>query len=234
MQQRRTGSEPDVGCDCDVEVDASLDNAAMDGDRSLREAGGGRTGRRTGPSTTRDAIARAARDQFAAKGYAGASVRSIAERAGVDAALIAYFFGSKRRLFLEVLELPLDPQVVVPQILAGDRNEVGARLAEFAVAVLANQDYRDKLLGLLRSASQDADAAAMIREKMTEEILKPIAGGLEVPNSDLRAGLAMSQIAGLTMAQHVLGLEALRQADPALLVKALGPTLQRYLVEPLD
>lgn len=47
----------------------------------------------------RSRILTAARREFAAKGYGAASVRTIAERAGATAAMINYYFGSKRALY---------------------------------------------------------------------------------------------------------------------------------------
>ncbi|MGH3412395.1 MAG: TetR/AcrR family transcriptional regulator, partial [Marmoricola sp.] len=47
-------------------------------------AGGTRRGRRPGSPDTRADILAAARELFAAGGYAGTSVRSVAARAGVD------------------------------------------------------------------------------------------------------------------------------------------------------
>src|SRR5215207_3013663 len=47
-----------------------------------------RSGRRPGPTTTRDAIAAAARRQFAELGYDRATIRGIAGEAGVDGALV--------------------------------------------------------------------------------------------------------------------------------------------------
>ncbi len=51
---------------------------------------------------TRAALLDAALAEFAAKGFAGARVRDIAERAGVSKDLIAYHFGSKDGLYLAV------------------------------------------------------------------------------------------------------------------------------------
>jgi AcrR family transcriptional regulator len=50
------------------------------------------------------AILASARDEFAARGLAGARMDSIAERAGLNKRLIYYYFGSKDDLFLAVLE----------------------------------------------------------------------------------------------------------------------------------
>ena len=76
-----------------------------------------RPGRRPGPSSTREEIARAAREQFAAEGYDRVTLRAIAAQAGVDAALVAYFFGSKRELFDEVIGLPSDSPALMACLL---------------------------------------------------------------------------------------------------------------------
>jgi AcrR family transcriptional regulator len=49
-------------------------------------------------------ILAAARDEFAEHGLGGARVDRIAERAGINKKLIYYYFGSKDKLFLAVLE----------------------------------------------------------------------------------------------------------------------------------
>jgi TetR/AcrR family transcriptional regulator len=52
---------------------------------------------------TRHRIVDAALAEFAEKGAAGARVRSIAERAGVNSQLISYYFGGKEGLYQEVV-----------------------------------------------------------------------------------------------------------------------------------
>jgi len=69
-----------------------------------------RTGRRPGDAAkTRAEILEAARETFAALGYEGATMRRIADEAGVDSALISYHFGTKEQLFVAVHELPINP-----------------------------------------------------------------------------------------------------------------------------
>jgi AcrR family transcriptional regulator len=62
------------------------------------------------PERTRGALLDAALDEFAAKGYAGARVRDIAQRAGVSKDLVAYHFGGKEGLYLTVQRRWLDEQ----------------------------------------------------------------------------------------------------------------------------
>ncbi|MGI3002046.1 TetR/AcrR family transcriptional regulator [Shewanella algae] len=56
-------------------------------------------GRPKGHSGARDALIEAARSCFTVKGYEGVSTRELARKAGVDAAMIRYYFGSKAGLF---------------------------------------------------------------------------------------------------------------------------------------
>jgi TetR/AcrR family transcriptional regulator len=58
--------------------------------------------RRIDPERTRRALLDAALEEFAANGFAGTTVRAIADRAGVSKDLISYHFGGKAELYREV------------------------------------------------------------------------------------------------------------------------------------
>src|SRR5919198_3730421 len=51
---------------------------------------------------SRRLLIEAAKDEFAAKGFAGARVQDIADRAGVNKQLINYYFGGKEGLYCEL------------------------------------------------------------------------------------------------------------------------------------
>lgn len=57
------------------------------------------------PDTPAAAILAAARTLFAAHGFAGTSTRGIANAAGVNLAMIHYYFGNKEQLYRKVVEL---------------------------------------------------------------------------------------------------------------------------------
>jgi TetR/AcrR family transcriptional regulator len=59
--------------------------------------------RQRDPERTRQRILQAALEVFGAKGYAGARVAEIAERAGVNHQLISYYFDGKEGLYDELL-----------------------------------------------------------------------------------------------------------------------------------
>ena len=79
-----------------------------------------RRGRRPGGADTRDALLTAARTEFAERGFDGATVRVIADRAGVDPAMVNHWFGGKEALFTAALDLPIDPSTLVAEVVPGD------------------------------------------------------------------------------------------------------------------
>jgi AcrR family transcriptional regulator len=191
-------------------------------------------GRRAGTSGTREAIAGAARRKFGELGYERTTIRAIAAEAGVDPALVVHFFGSKQQLFLSVIDLPFEPEDVLPGILSGDLDTVGERVARFIVGLLETESARNVLTGMVRAAASEPEAARLLRELITGRVFAAITASLDVEEADLRASLVGSQIVGLIVARYVVGVEPLASLDPDRLVAAIGPNLQRYLVGPLD
>src|SRR5262245_50858426 len=63
-----------------------------------------RRGDRRDPMLSRQLILSAAQDEFAAYGLNGARIDRIAKRVGASKNLIYHYFGSKDRLYLNVLE----------------------------------------------------------------------------------------------------------------------------------
>jgi AcrR family transcriptional regulator len=187
-------------------------------------------GRPRGAADTRGRILEAARASFGERGYDGATVRDIAARAGVDAALVHHYFGTKQRLFVAAMEIPVDFAVVAPALLDGPRDRIGERFVGFVLDLWDRPEIRPLLLGLVRSATTDPVAGAMMRRLLEEGPLLAIASALHLPDAGFRASLAGSQFIGLLLARFVVGVEPLASAERAAVVGAIGPTIQRYLV----
>jgi AcrR family transcriptional regulator len=201
-----------------------------------------RTGRRPGTSGTRERILAAARASFAEAGFDGATIRSIAAAAEVDPALVHHYFGSKQRLFIAAMELPVDPAAVAPSLLAGDPAAVGIRLVRFVLGLWDDPATRPVMLGIVRSAASDPVAAGMlrailaegpfaaiVRAVMSEEPYATLVGPIGQADAELRANLVGSQLVGLLMARAVVAVEPLASAPAEVVVAAVGPTIQRYL-----
>ena len=192
-----------------------------------------RRGRRPGSADTRGAIVAAARALFSECGFGRTSIRAIASRASVDPALVLHYFGSKENVFLSAIELPFEPEKVVPTLIAGDRETLGERVARFVVAQLENEGSRSRILAIVRAAASEPVAAGLLRSVIEGRVRDPIARALGSEDAELRASLVGSQVVGLVMARYVVGVEPLATLSPERVVQAIAPTLQRYLVGPL-
>ncbi len=193
-----------------------------------------RSGRRPGGAgNAREDILLAARTLFGERGYGGTSLRAIAAAAGVDVALISHYFGAKDGLVRASVELPVDPAVLASIVRTTPRDEVGAAVARFLLGALDNEDVRRRLTSLLRAATSEPPAAEAIRHLLETSVFGPIVAALDADQPEVRAVLAASQFIGLVMARHVVGIGALTTIPTGRLVELVGPTLQRYLAEPL-
>jgi AcrR family transcriptional regulator len=192
-----------------------------------------RTGRRSGASQTREAIAAAAREQFAEFGYEGATFRRIAAAAGVDPALVVHFYGSKDDLFREVMQLPEDVADAILRSAEGPRETVGHRLAALVIAALENPATRPIVLGRIRSASSHPAAAALVRETVTNDLAR-LAAAIGGDQPEKRAVLCGAHVVGIALARYIVLVEPLASLPPAEVVELVAPTFQRYLTEPLD
>lgn len=188
-------------------------------------------GRRPGTSGARAAILAAARQRFAELGYDGANIREIAAEASVDPALVHHYFGTKESLFAAAMRLPNLPEHIFTGVLQGetDASRLGERLVRTVLTVWEDPDLPRMATGLLRSALTNERAAAMLREFVMHAILGRLRDALSVPDAEYRVSLVATQVVGFLMARYVLKLDPIAKADPEMVVRAIGPTLQRYL-----
>jgi AcrR family transcriptional regulator len=190
-----------------------------------------RTGRRPGPeSGTRDAILAAAERLFLERGYENASMRAIGAAAGVDAALVTHFFGSKANLLAAAVRWPFDPDVEVPRLLAGGTDQVGRRVVRLFTRTWDDERLRDPIITLLGAATTEPRAAELVDDVLRTRLLGPLLAALGSDRRELRANLAASQLVGLGMTRYILGFEPLASARSDRVVAWVAPTVQRYLV----
>jgi AcrR family transcriptional regulator len=184
-------------------------------------------GRRPGQTETREKILDAARRQFAEQGYDGATVRGIAADAGVNAALLHHFFGTKQRLFAESMNLPIDPGELVPAILEGPEDEIGERLVRTFLAIWEAPEGRAPFLAMIRSATTNEQVATMMRQFLERAMLAKVAEARGVPK--VRVAGAATQMVGFALLRYVIGLPPLVQASDDEIVAMLAPVVQYYL-----
>ena len=167
---------------------------------------------------------------FAEKGFDQASIRGIATAAKVDPALVHHYFGTKDKLFLESMEMPVDPAELGPKALDGPRDEAGERLVRTVLGVW-DSPAGVRAVALMRSAMSNEWTARLLRDFVVTQVLRRAVAQLGMDGEDaaLRASLVASQVAGLAVVRYILKVEPVASADPETLVRAIGPTVQRYL-----
>jgi AcrR family transcriptional regulator len=187
-----------------------------------------RAGRRPGPTSTPDAILTAARELFGQRGYQATTMRAVAGSAGVNAALVHHYFGTKQRLFVAALNLPIDPVEMIETLLAsGPREQFAERFVRFFVGAWRDPTTGQALQAVLRSAASTEPGAAMVRNLVENVVLDRASAALGV--SKLRVAVAMSHLIGLVLGATIVAVEPLASASVDELVELVAPTIQRYL-----
>lgn len=204
------------------------------GSAAARAQRSNRMGRRPGGSGTRTDILDAARKLFAERGYAGATIRAIAQEAGVDGALIHHFFASKEGVFAAAIEDTFAPAEMLPPVLDAGVEGMGERLVRTFLKKWEEPTTDQQLLAVLRSAVSNEEAAELLRNFLTQELLGRIVKSLHTDDSELRATLIGAQLVGVAFLRYVLAYDPIAHVETEALVAMLSPTIQRYLTEPLN
>lgn len=187
-----------------------------------------RAGRRPGPTTTPEQILDAARALFAERGYPGTTVRAVAERAGVNAALVHHYFTTKQGLFVAALRFPFNPTEVVTTLLhAGPRDEFARRFVRFFIRAWRDPDTGPRLQAVVRTAVITTPGVASIRELVEEVLLTGVSDALGV--SKLRVATAITHLVGLMLGATIMGIEPLASAGEDQLVELVTPAIAHYL-----
>lgn len=191
----------------------------------------GRTGRRPGnPEVTKQAILDAARTAFGELGYERATIRVIARRAGVDPALVHHYFGTKQTLFASAHELPFNPAELIARIATAKPENLGKEIARLYLTVVGAPD--SPVLSLIRAAATNEAAARMMREFIEDLLLRSAANWIDAANARLRLTLVGSHMIGVVFARSIVGIPTLVALDVGTLIEAIGPTIDRYLMDP--
>ncbi|AMU75254.1 TetR family transcriptional regulator [Mycobacteroides abscessus] len=188
-----------------------------------------RPGRRPGTSSARDDILASARKLFSLNGIDKTSIRAIASDAGVDPALVHHYFGTKLDLFREVVQLPVDPSVVLQPLRDVPVDELGVTIPRLIIA-LWDSELGANMLAMFRSALTGADDG-LVRVFFREVLVNIIAERVDSPPGSgvLRAEFAITQMAGILVGRYIMAIEPLASLTAEQIALTVGPNIQRYL-----
>ena len=132
-------------------------------------------------STTRSRLLDAARELLTERGFSGVTTRAIADRAGVNNALVHYHFGSKTALLTEAALAELSDEIDTPVRLLREAPSVGAGAAA-AIEWIGELDVTEPRVRLL---------VELTIEALRDPSVRPVIGQtLEAVRADLAGVLA--------------------------------------------
>ena len=178
-------------------------------------------------AVTRAAILHAARQRFARHTYDDVGLRDIAGDAGVDASLIKRYFGSKERLFADVLrscEMRGD-------LFDGQRDTFGHRIAD---QIVFEPKQGDKLMGLhimLRSIGS-AKASEIVQNSAQADFFGPFAAWLGGSDAAARVKLISGLMMGLAVGHELGNGFGLTQAELLVLRDYIAEMIQGLVDHP--
>jgi AcrR family transcriptional regulator len=175
---------------------------------------------------SRAAILSAARSEFAEQGYAGATIRGIAHRAGVTHGLVMLHFKSKEQLFLAAVPGHRD----LADVVAGDPSMLAERVAAAFVERMESDKAEDPLVVLLRSAASISEAATRLYEAMLANSTALYKDLLPRGDPQVRVELLGAQMIGVTFSRYVARAGRLAEMSPGELREWLVPILRAILL----
>ena len=192
-------------------------------------------GRRPGKADTRGEIVEAAKRVFADKGYDGTSLRGVAREAGVDPALVHHYFDGKAALFVAAMALPFDPRQVKEH--AATQEYSGSRTIERFLTMWDQAEGTGSsfasCLSAMAASSSVADAMREFVDERVWSVLQHNEGESEALRRR-RTSMVSSQLMGVAFARYILRVPPMSTASPKQIGRWVGPTLDRYVKEPVD
>ena len=165
----------------------------------------------------------AATQVFFAAGYERTTIRAVASAAGVDAALVMHYFGSKQELFRRVIDAASVPEV----------SGAPGQAAEQILATLADRLASEPVasLSVLRSMLTNPEAASAVSAGMARYQAQ-IAQAIPAGDASLRAAIISAIILGVTVSRHLINSGELATADPAQVISLLRPGMISLAAQP--
>ncbi|MFG2344230.1 TetR/AcrR family transcriptional regulator [Streptomyces phaeochromogenes] len=173
-------------------------------------------GRPRGNPPTRESIVSAARALFLERGYRGTTLRAVAGAVGVDPALIAYHFGSKKGLFADVMQFQCANALAMDDVLGGDPATLPDRLIDAVTNLWEDADF-------VQLTTRGEEAAEVIREYLERELLARLVEFLGGRDATARATAVVTILGGLIYTRYL---------NPLPTPAALTPSETRHILTP--
>jgi len=177
----------------------------------------------------RDAAIAAARNAFAAGGYARTTFKGLAAAAGVAPTVLRKYYDNKDAVFAAALRFPTDPVGAVPTLLAPGVEGLGERLVRFTLDTLGDPQVRDDLMSMARSGASAAALTKSLQDYLDTTVIDRVVTAVGVPDARMRVALISSYLIGVAAGRYVMRIEPLASASEEYVVRLVAPTIQALL-----
>jgi AcrR family transcriptional regulator len=175
-----------------------------------------------------------ARAQFARRGYADTSLRTIAEAAGVDHTLITYFFGSKRRLYAAATDLPIGPDHPALRAFLASADPAPRRLTRLFFALWSDAATAEALSAIIVEAAFQPDAVRAFGQFMCDYVTPALAGTAPTEALPLRLAHMRGYLASIALQRRFDPDGALAGLTVEEVVDLAEPVVRHILTAPMD
>lgn len=166
-------------------------------------------------------------------GFDKATLRKIADRAGVSDSLLIHQFGSREQLLVEAIDAPEGLDRAMNLIRKFPKGMWGRVLAEaMQRGEVRNPTARQNLELIVRASAQSEACAEMITDWVTTQLTDEIRK-LGVSQPEVRARAFATMMFGVTYTHDVLKLPDFERAEQRAQTKIRSRVLQAILAEEL-
>jgi AcrR family transcriptional regulator len=154
----------------------------------------------------------------------------VAAGAGVDAALVHHYFGTKQQLFAAAIRIPIDPMEVLKPMRETPVEELGLRLPSVLLPIW-DSELGAGFIATIRSLLAGGAEVSLARSFLQEVVVAEVGSRVDTPPGTgiIRAQLVASQLMGVVMARHIVQIEPFASLPADQIARTIAPNLQRYL-----
>jgi AcrR family transcriptional regulator len=174
---------------------------------------------------TEAAILTTARRLFAETGFERATIRAVAQQAGVDPALVMQYYGSKEELFAAAMHGAHGGG----SVRQAERDEIPAAALRDLLDKFEQPPDREAAVALMRNCLTHPEANRIMREEVMCSLTAGIAAKVGGPMADVKAALLTACLVGVGVARYLFELPGLAEVSRADVEKFMEPALRAIL-----
>jgi AcrR family transcriptional regulator len=174
---------------------------------------------------TEACILQTARRLFAEEGFERATIRAVAQRAGVDPALVMQYYGNKEGLFAAAMRGAHGGE----SVRDAERDEIPMAAMRDLFAKFEDTGHREAAIALTRNFLTHPEANRIMRDEVMRKITGGIAETVGGPHAEVKAALLMACLFGVGLARYMLEVPGLAEASRAEVERLLEPALRAIL-----